>query len=84
MDEKHFYPFIVICVMTSLVSYSFGLLIAIELSGKPNTTQAIVTLVLIVPVVLFMGFIMDFNLVPNNLRGLTWISYVRYSFEGEL
>lgn len=82
MNGKHFHPFTAICVMTSLVSYSIGLIIAIELSGKPNTTQEIVTLAVIVPVVLFTGFIIDFNLIPNNLRGLTWISYVRYAFEG--
>lgn len=82
-DVIHLYTFSSVCVLTALVSYSLGLLLAVELSGKPNTTQGTVSLALIVSAVLSAGFVMDFNSFPNYLKWLTWISYVRYAFEGE-
>lgn len=85
MDKPHVhvFAFLPICVLTSFVSYSLGLLIAVELSGKTNTMHGIVSLAIVVPVVLLTGFILDFNLLSNYFKWLTWISYVRYAFDGK-
>lgn len=72
------------CVLTSLASYSLGLLIAVGLSGKPNTTQGTVPIAISVPVFLFAGFGMDFYLRPDYFKLLTWFSYVRYAFDGKM
>lgn len=80
LDITRLYRFSSICVLASLVSYSLGLLIAVELSCKPTNTQSTVTIAISV---LLAGFVMDFNLLPNYIKWLSWISYVRYAFNGK-
>lgn len=83
LDMTRLLVFSSICVMTALVSYSLGLLIAVELSGKPSTARGTVPIAILVPFVLFAGFVMDFYLLPNYIKWLSWISYVRYAFNGK-
>lgn len=76
--------FLIICVLTTLVSYSLGLLLAVELSVKSNTSRGLMALATLVPIVLFAGFLINLNSVPGILQWFTWISYVRYGFECKL
>lgn len=80
MEFKRLMMFVCICVLISLVSQSLGLLIGAGLSVESGVFLGPVASI---PTVLFSGFFVNFNAIPGYLRWLTWVSYVRYGFEGE-
>ncbi|XP_022912479.1 ATP-binding cassette sub-family G member 4-like [Onthophagus taurus] len=81
MEPVRFGMVVAIGVLTALVSQSFGLLIGAAFNIEAGVFLGPITTI---PMVLFSGFFAKLGDIPPYLSWLSYVTYVRYSFEGTM
>ncbi|XP_048516989.1 ATP-binding cassette sub-family G member 4 isoform X2 [Dendroctonus ponderosae] len=81
LDATRFFMFLLIAVLTALVSQSFGLLVGAAFNIESGVFLGPISTV---PMVLFSGFFAKLEDIPFYFQWLPYLSYVKYSFEGTM
>ncbi|XP_050537758.1 ATP-binding cassette sub-family G member 1 [Daktulosphaira vitifoliae] len=74
-----FAMFLSACLLISFVAQSVGLVVGAAMNVQNGVFLAPV---MSVPFLLFSGFFVSFDAIPIYLRWITYLSYIRYGFEG--
>ncbi|GLH14789.1 Protein white [Gryllus bimaculatus] len=80
-DATRYIMVLNMCVLTSLVAQSLGLLVGAGMSIENGIFFGPASSV---PIILFSGFFVNFSALPTYMQWLPYISYVRYGFEGTM
>lgn len=78
-EWSRYFMFLAICLLTSFVAQSVGVVIGAALHVQSGVFLALIISKIIL---LFSGFLVTFNAIPIYLRWITYLSFGRYGFEG--
>ncbi|XP_015598558.1 ATP-binding cassette sub-family G member 1 isoform X2 [Cephus cinctus] len=78
-EVMRFSMFMGACLLISFVAQSVGLVVGAAMNVQNGVFLAPV---MSVPFLLFSGFFVSFDAIPIYLRWITYLSYIRYGFEG--
>lgn len=78
-ELMRFSMFLGACLMIAFVAQSVGLVVGAAMNVQNGVFLAPV---MSVPFLLFSGFFVSFDAIPVYLRWITYLSYIRYGFEG--
>lgn len=78
-ETMRFSMFLGACLLISFVAQSVGLVVGAAMNVQNGVFLAPV---MSVPFLLFSGFFVSFDAIPVYLRWITYLSYIRYGFEG--
>ncbi|KAJ9580519.1 hypothetical protein L9F63_024285, partial [Diploptera punctata] len=81
LEPMRFIMLLTMCILTSLVAQSLGLLIGAAMCVENGVFFGPVASV---PILLFSGFFVNFNTIPGYLQWVPYVSYIRYGFEGAM
>ncbi|XP_072939339.1 ATP-binding cassette subfamily G member 4-like isoform X2 [Epargyreus clarus] len=79
LEWFRFSMFLSSCLLISFVAQSVGLVVGAAMNVQNGVFLAPV---MSVPFLLFSGFFVSFKAIPVYLRWITYVSYIRYGFEG--
>lgn len=79
MEWPRYFMFLSACLLISFVAQSVGLVVGAAMNVQNGVFLAPV---MSVPFLLFSGFFVSFDAIPIYLRWITYLSYIRYGFEG--
>uniref|UniRef100_A0A1A9V8X6 ABC transporter domain-containing protein n=1 Tax=Glossina austeni TaxID=7395 RepID=A0A1A9V8X6_GLOAU len=79
LEWARFAMFLSTCLLIAFVAQSVGLLVGAAMNVQNGVFLAPV---MSVPFLLFSGFFVSFDAIPKYLRWITYVSYIRYGFEG--
>uniref|UniRef100_A0A1B0FF06 ABC transporter domain-containing protein n=1 Tax=Glossina morsitans morsitans TaxID=37546 RepID=A0A1B0FF06_GLOMM len=79
LEWTRFAMFLSTCLLIAFVAQSVGLLVGAAMNVQNGVFLAPV---MSVPFLLFSGFFVSFDAIPKYLRWITYVSYIRYGFEG--
>ncbi|CAH2108004.1 unnamed protein product [Euphydryas editha] len=79
LEWFRFAMFLSACLLIAFVAQSVGLVVGAAMNVQNGVFLAPV---MSVPFLLFSGFFVSFNAIPVYLRWITYVSYIRYGFEG--
>ncbi|XP_055541485.1 ATP-binding cassette sub-family G member 4 isoform X1 [Wyeomyia smithii] len=79
LEWFRFSMFLGSCLLISFVAQSVGLVVGAAMNVQNGVFLAPV---MSVPFLLFSGFFVSFDAIPIYLRWITYLSYIRYGFEG--
>ncbi|XP_044255746.1 ATP-binding cassette sub-family G member 4 [Tribolium madens] len=78
-ELNRYLMFLGACLLVSFVAQSVGLVVGAAMNVQNGVFLAPV---MSVPFLLFSGFFVSFDAIPIYLRWITYLSYIRYGFEG--
>lgn len=79
LEWFRYFMFLSACLLISFVAQSVGLMVGAAMNVQNGVFLAPV---MSVPFLLFSGFFVSFDAIPIYLRWITYLSYIRYGFEG--
>ncbi|CAH1408371.1 unnamed protein product [Nezara viridula] len=79
-DMDRFWVFLTVSLLVVFIAQSIGYVVGAIFNSVVNGTFA--GPILIVPMMMFSGFGVNFRDIPGYLRWGTYVSYLRYSLEG--
>ena len=72
---------ILMCVLTSLVAQSLGLVIGCACDEKSAVFLGPIS---VIPLLLFSGFFIKLKNIPSTLHWISYVAFIRYGYEGTM